>query len=126
MGHPHREPQGREKELIAALREICAALPEVSVERDGFGHTSFRVRKKTFVTIGDGDGRGSLSVKSDPVGQDLLVRRGPWLRTPYIGQHGWVSVWGDDDFDWGEVEALVGDAYRMVAPKRLLKELEGR
>jgi predicted DNA-binding protein (MmcQ/YjbR family) len=123
MGHPNREPQGREKELIEALQEIGSALPEVSRERDGFGHTVFKVRKKTFVMIGDGYGRGSLSIKADHTTQDLLVQRGPWQRTPYIGQHGWVTVWGDDAIDWEEVRELVKDAYRMTAPKGLQKLL---
>jgi predicted DNA-binding protein (MmcQ/YjbR family) len=124
MGHPIREPAGREKELVDGVREICASIPEVSQERDGFGHTVFKVRKKTFVMIGDGYGRGSISIKSDPTTQDLLVKRGPWQRTPYIGQHGWVSVWGDDSIDWDEVRELVRDAYRMAAPKRLAQQLE--
>jgi predicted DNA-binding protein (MmcQ/YjbR family) len=123
MGHANREPQGREKELIEAVEEIGSALPEVSRQRDGFGHTTFKVRKKTFVMIGDGYGRGSLSIKADHTTQDLLVQRGPWQRTPYIGQHGWVTVWGDDPIDWEEVGELVKDAYRTVAPKRLLREM---
>jgi predicted DNA-binding protein (MmcQ/YjbR family) len=123
MGHPLREPQGRELELIGELRSICGELPRTDEQRDGFGHTVFKVGKRTFVMIGGGHGRGSLSIKSDLTTQDLLIRRGPWQRTPYIGQHGWVSVWGDDPIDWKEVRELVGDAYRMTAPKRLLREL---
>jgi predicted DNA-binding protein (MmcQ/YjbR family) len=123
MGHPKREPSGRERELIEEVRAICASIPEVSEERDGFGHTVFKVRKKTFVMIGDGYGKGSISIKSDPTTQDLLVKRGPWQRTPYIGQHGWVSVWGDDPVDWEEVRELVRDGYRMAAPKRLAAQL---
>jgi predicted DNA-binding protein (MmcQ/YjbR family) len=125
MSHPMRVPGGREKELIEGVRGICAAVPEVSQGRDGFGHTVFKVRKKTFVMIGDGYGRGSLSIKSDLTTQDLLVQRGPWQRTPYIGQHGWVTVWGDDPIDWEEVRELVRDGYRLAAPKRLAKQLNG-
>ena len=124
MDHPIREPEGREKEIVDAVREICASIPEVTQERDGFGHTVFKVRKKTFVMIGDGYGKGSLSIKSDPTTQGLLVKRGPWERTPYIGQHGWVSVWGDSEINWEEVRELVRDAYRLAAPKKLAQQLE--
>jgi predicted DNA-binding protein (MmcQ/YjbR family) len=124
MGHPIREPEGREKEIVDQVRGICASIPEVTQERDGFGHTVFKVRKKTFVMIGDGYGKGSLSIKSDPTTQSLLVKRGPWQRTPYIGQHGWVSVWGDDEIEWEEVRELVRDAYRLAAPKKLAQQLE--
>jgi hypothetical protein len=35
-------------------------------------------------------------------------------------------VWVDVPVDWDEVAELVVDAYRMVAPKRLLAELDAR
>ena len=35
-----------------------------------------------------------VMVWTDPVTQDLLVRGGDFERTPYIGQHGWVTAWG--------------------------------
>jgi predicted DNA-binding protein (MmcQ/YjbR family) len=120
VGFRDRERTGRELELIAGVGEICSGLPDVNVERDGFGHTSFRVAKKTFVMIGEGThGQGSLSIKADRITQEALVRRGPYVRTPYIGQHGWVTLWGDAEVDWAEVRDLVEDAYRLAAPKRL-------
>ena len=120
MGFRDRERTARELELIAGVGEICTKLRDVSVERDGFGHTSFRVAKKTFVMIGEGTkGQGSLSIKADRITQEALVRRGPYVRTPYIGQHGWVTLWGDAKVDWAEVRDLVEDAYRLAAPKRL-------
>jgi predicted DNA-binding protein (MmcQ/YjbR family) len=121
---PNREPSELEQALIDGVRRIGAALLEVDQQRDGFGHTVFKVRKKSFVMIGSGYGRGSLSIKSDLTTQDLLVQRGPWVRTPYIGQHGWITVWGDDPIDWEEVDGLVRDAYRLAAPKRLLGKME--
>ena len=125
MGHASYEPSGREREIIDRVREMCRSIPEVAQERDGFGHTVFKVRKKTFVMIGSwDDGQGSLSIKADLTTQDLLVKRGPWIRTPYIGQHGWVTVRGNDELDWEEVEQLVRDAYRLAAPKKLAAQLE--
>jgi predicted DNA-binding protein (MmcQ/YjbR family) len=119
-----RKAPPEEAQLIKRVQKICAGLPEVTVEKDGFGHTSFRVRKKTFVMIGSGMGHGSLSIKADLTTQDLLVKRGPYIRTPYIGQHGWVTVWGDDPIDWSEIPELIVDAYRASAPKRLLRDLD--
>ena len=120
-----RSPQ--ELKLIERMKKICAKLPEVDVGVDGFGHTTFKVGKKSLVLIGGGHGdekRGSLSVKADPTTQQMLVKRGPWIRTPYIGQHGWVTAWGDDKLDWTEVAELVRDAWRASAPKRLLKLMD--
>jgi hypothetical protein len=121
-----RSPQ--ELKLIEKMKKICAKLPEVDVGVDGFGHTTFKVGKKSLVLIGGGhagdEGRGSLSVKADPTTQQMLIKRGPWIRTPYIGQHGWVTAWGDDKLDWNQVAELVRDAWRASAPKRLLKMLD--
>ena len=116
-------PAGRR--LLKALRKACAILPEVDEEVDGFGHTSFRVRKKSFVIAGMGERGMSISIKSDPVNQALLVQRGPYYRTPYIGQHGWVTLDEPLERDWPEVEELIVDAYRLAAPKRLAKLLPG-
>jgi predicted DNA-binding protein (MmcQ/YjbR family) len=111
--------------LLAALRAACGALPEVTEEIDGFGHTTFKVRKKSFVIAGMGEDGGSVSIKSDLPNQALLIRRGPYYRTPYIGQHGWITA--DDPLgdgaDWAEVEALIVDGYRLAAPKTLARRV---
>jgi predicted DNA-binding protein (MmcQ/YjbR family) len=97
----------------------------VTEEVDGFGHTTFRVRKKSFVIAGMGERGTSVSIKSDPVNQALLVDRGPWYRTPYIGQHGWVSVDSPLERDWHEIAELIVDGYRLAAPRSLAKRLSG-
>jgi predicted DNA-binding protein (MmcQ/YjbR family) len=48
-----------------------------------------------------------------------MIKRGPYFRTPYIGQHGWITVAGDARVDWEEIEELVHDAFYRVAPKRI-------
>jgi predicted DNA-binding protein (MmcQ/YjbR family) len=115
-----RERSKHELAIIAKVKKIAARLPEVDIVIDGFGHTTFKVAKKPFVMIGGGDdGRGSLSVKADPDTQAALIKRGPWVRTPYIGQHGWVTLMGDVKYDWEQIEDLVTDAFQRVAPARL-------
>jgi predicted DNA-binding protein (MmcQ/YjbR family) len=113
-----------EERILQRLRRICERLPEVVEERDGFGHFTFRVGKRSFIIVGAGeDGRGSMSIKSDLYTQDRLIRSGGYERTPYIGQHGWVSTSAGSTLDWAEIEELVVDGYRRAAPKRLLKRL---
>jgi predicted DNA-binding protein (MmcQ/YjbR family) len=122
---PDRPPTPGEQKILKQLRGICARLPEVVEERDGFGHFTFRVGKRSFVIVGAGqDGSGSMSIKADLYTQDRLIRGGGYERTPYIGQHGWVSVKASSAADWDEVEELVIDGYRHAAPKRLLKQLD--
>jgi predicted DNA-binding protein (MmcQ/YjbR family) len=107
--------------LLAALRTVCARLPEVQEVIDGFGHTTFKVGKKSFLIAGMGEEGGAISIKSDPMTQSHLVSRGPYYRTPYIGQHGWVSVGDPLTQDWEEIAELIVEGYRSAAPKRLVK-----
>lgn len=110
-------PEGQR--LLAALRRACTGLPEVQEVVDGFGHTTFKVRKKSFVIAGMGEDGHAIAIKADPLTQDALIRRGPYYRTPYIGQHGWVSIADPLRHDWDEVEELIVEAYVRAAPKRL-------
>lgn len=109
------------KRLLAALRKAAASLPEVQEIVDGFGHTTFKVAKKSFVIAGMGEDGAAISIKCDRMTQGLLIRQGPYYRTPYIGQHGWVSVADPLSHDWTEIEQLIRDGYRAAAPKRLAK-----
>lgn len=113
-----------ELKLIARVRKQTARLPEVAVSVDGFGHTTFKVGRRSIALIGAGEGSGSLSIKATPETQRNLIGRGPWFRTPFIGQHGWVTAWGDAVLDWEEIDDLLEDAYRLAAPKRLIKQLD--
>lgn len=120
--HHERQLQSPEGQLLlAALRTVCARLPEVREVIDGFGHTTFKVGKKSFLIAGMGEDGGAISIKSDPITQAHLVSRGPYYRTPYIGQHGWVSIGDPLTQDWEEIEELIADGYRTAAPKRLVK-----
>jgi predicted DNA-binding protein (MmcQ/YjbR family) len=111
------------QQFLAALRDVCTQLPEAAEHVDGFGHTTFRVRKKSFVIAGMGEDGAAISIKADPVTQAMLVRRGPYYRTPYIGQHGWISIADPLRHDWSEITELIVDGYRWAAPKRLSKLL---
>jgi predicted DNA-binding protein (MmcQ/YjbR family) len=109
--------------LLAALRRITARLPEVEELVDGFGHTTFKVRKKSFVIAGMGENGLAVSIKADPLTQAHFVARGPWYRTPYIGQHGWISVAESLSHDAAELEELIVDTYRLAAPKTLARRV---
>ena len=45
---------------------------------------------------------------------------------PYVGPSGWVGVRLDKKPDWGMLSELLEDGYRLVAPKRLVRELHRR
>ena len=114
---------------LARVRKLCLALPEV-VERPSHGSPSFFIRgKKTlcmFVDDHHGDGILGIWVPAFPGVQEELVDTEPdrFFRPPYVGPSGWVGVRLDRDVDWDEVDAILHDAYRKVAPKTLVKQLD--
>ncbi|MFD0871263.1 MmcQ/YjbR family DNA-binding protein [Paenibacillus residui] len=111
-------------EMLKQVRKLCASLPEVEEIIDGFGHTTFKVRGKSFIIMGENEGPAGLSFKSDRENQELLLHQGRFFKTPYIGHHGWVSIKADQPLDWGELGELLREAYMRAAPKRLVKLLQ--
>ncbi|MDH3224663.1 MAG: MmcQ/YjbR family DNA-binding protein, partial [Gemmatimonadota bacterium] len=77
---------------VARVRDALSGLPELVERVDKFGHTTFRVRDKPIVFMGEDDTGLWLSVKGDLYTQDFLLRRDCFEKTPYIGHHGWTSV----------------------------------
>jgi hypothetical protein len=115
---------------LERLRRLCLALPETT-ERLSHGEPTWFIRgKATFVTYADHhhDDRVAFWCAAPPGAQDALVRSDPerYFVPPYVGHRGWLGVRVDVPVDWDEIGELVVDAYRMVAPKRLLAELDTR
>jgi len=103
---------------------MVTPLPEVEEAVDKFGHTSFRVRDKPFVILGEQSDKPSLSVKSDRHTQRYLIAHTAFVKTPYIGQHGWVTLDEVGVVDWEHVEQLVRDGYLLAAPRTLARRVE--
>lgn len=116
---------------LAEVRRICLGLPEVT-ERPSHGAPTWFVRgKKSFVMFLDnhhGDGRLAIWCAAPPGAQEQLVEQEPrrFFRPPYVGHRGWLGVLLNVEPDWEEVAAICTDAYRQVAPKTLVAELDAR
>ena len=113
---------------LTSLRRLCLALPEAT-ERLSHGEPTWFVReKKVFVTYEDHhhDDRLAFWCAAGPGSQQALVASAParFFVPPYVGHRGWLGVYLDVPVDWTEMEELVTEAYRAVAPKTLLKRLE--
>lgn len=112
------------------LRSICAGLPEVT-ERISHGATAFFVRGKRALCYlqadHHGDGRLALVCPAPDGVQDEVLRAEPerFFRPPYVGHRGWIGVRLDVAVDWDEVAAVVIEAYRLVAPRTLVRHLDG-
>jgi hypothetical protein len=115
---------------MEALRRRCLALPEAT-ERLSHGEPTWFVRdKKTFVMYADHhhDDRVAFWCAAPDGAQEALVGAHPdrFFVPPYVGHRGWLGVWLDVAVDWDEIEDLVVAAYRTVAPKKLVAELDAR
>jgi hypothetical protein len=114
---------------LTRLRKLCLALPEAH-EVEAWGEPTFRVRNKLFAMYAapnnhHGAGRPAVWCKAAPGNQSLMVRAAPgrFFVPPYVGPSGWVGVWLDRDPDWSEVDDLLRDSYRLIAPRKLLVTL---
>jgi hypothetical protein len=96
-------------------------------EKISHGAPSFHVRGKMFLTFVDdhhGDGRLAVWCKATLGDQRRLVADNParFFVPPYVGVKGWVGVNVDEpNADWIELSILVEDAWRSVAPPRVLR-----
>jgi hypothetical protein len=119
-------------QVVARVRAICSALPEVDEEAAWVGRR-WCVRRKTFahvfhagydatpviLRIAEALGPSTMLVfRSGGEELDVLRHQGP----PFF-YAGWgrdvVSLRLDDDTDWDEVEELLVESYCRMAPKKL-------
>ena len=115
---------------LARLRKLCLALPEAH-EVEAWGAPTFRVNNKLFAMFASasdhhGGGRHGVWCKAAPGNQEFMVRDAPdrFFVPPYVGPSGWIGVYLDGDADCTELDELLRDSYRLVAPKKLVKQLD--
>jgi hypothetical protein len=104
------------------VRRIAMTLPDAEEILTWETDVTFRVRRKIFA-IG-ADGAGHASIKASLATQSDLVHRDPETFAPaaYVGRYGWIDV-HLERVDIEELEALLRQAWRMTAPKKLANTL---
>jgi len=132
MPHPimfHGDDPG-----LAEVREIALSFPE-AFEKVSWGRPVF-CAPKMFVMYGGSmktDTKGeyiqlpySILVKVDDSDRRALEQDTRFFFPAYMGPFGWLGL----DFtarkkvDWGEVRELIDASFRMVATKKLIRQLE--
>ena len=113
-----------EDRRLVRLTKVSLTLPEAARELAG-PHARFHVRDKTFAWYLDdhhGDGIVSVSCKM-ALGENREVAAldpSRFYLPAYMANKGWIAMRLDaGKIDWSEVEELVADSYRLIAPKRL-------
>jgi hypothetical protein len=111
--------------MLADLRRICAALPDVTERPSHSAPTWFVRDRRSFLTLwehGHHDNQfPHLWCAAPPGAQQELIAADPerFFRPPYVGHRGWLGVRLDGEVDWTEIAELCQDAYETVsAPKK--------
>ena len=101
------------------FRALVLSLPEAT-EKEAWGHPTFRVRNKMFASAASD--LSTATVKSTLDEQRALTQMDPQtFKVPaYVGKHGWIGI-ALDRVDPDELRELTVEAWRMTAPKRLVK-----
>ena len=119
---------------LGQVRRIALALPAVT-EQLSHGAVCFGGRRPLCYLHDDhrGDGRVSLWCPSTAAVQEELTsaeaRRffRPQASASRTFSH-WIGVYldppGDDGVDWDEIAEILGETYRIVAPRRLVALLD--
>lgn len=115
-------------DLEDRVRAICLALPGVT-ERLSHGAPAFFAGKQFLMLWPDGHHDHAfphLWCAAPSGAQDELVTAEPerFFRPPYVGGRGWVGIRLDADIDWDELTAVCQEAFRTVAPKKLIAALD--
>ena len=109
---------------LPRLRRICLSLPGTS-ERESHGEPTWFVGKRVFVMYADHhhDDRVAIWLAAPAGSQEALADAEPdrFFRPPYVGVRGWLGVYVDVPLDWDEISRLVSDAWRLIAPVRLVQ-----
>jgi hypothetical protein len=120
-----RERDARRARLVS----LVDRLPEATATATSGRHLSLEIRGRRFGWLLDdhhGDNRLALNCRVPEGANRMLVSASPELfHIPkYLGHRGWVGAWLDiDEVDWTAVDAVLDDAYRLTAPRSLLRQL---
>ena len=108
------------------LLSIVKGLPGAYEDRP-WGSVHCKVNGKIFVGWGrHDDGEMSIGFKTNKDLQAMLVASDPrFTIAAYVGKHGWVDMKLGKKPNWQEVEQFITESYRMIAPKKLVKQLDG-
>jgi hypothetical protein len=113
---------------LTMVRALCLALPEAT-ERTSHGEPSWFVRKSPqFAMFSDHhhDDRVGFVAAAPAGAQQAWVAKDStrFYVPPYFGGRGWIGIYLDVPQDWEDIADIVEDAYRTVAPKTLLTQLD--
>ena len=111
-------------EVLEKVRKIGLALPNTK-ETITWGKPHLRVGEKIFCGCAEISGRPILGLKMERNESIMLMKVPGVEKAPYSRPNdGWVTIDPNTFDDWDEIERLVVGSYRLIAPKRLVAQLD--
>ena len=102
--------------MLKKLRRVCLAFPD-AVESIKWGKPHFCVREKIFAGCDDAVDRLVIGFKLEMAHAKAIIQMPGFSRAPYVGHKGWVTLDTTVFNDWPAIEELIGESYRLIAPK---------
>jgi hypothetical protein len=105
------------------LRKLALGFPETEEQLTWGEHPTFRVRQKMFAALSADE--HSARIKATKEAQQALIGSAPdtYSFAPYFGRYGWVSV-DLARVDADELTELLEEAWRMTAPKKMVRAFD--
>jgi predicted DNA-binding protein (MmcQ/YjbR family) len=103
--------------MIDRLRKVCLALPDVE-ESVMHGHPVFRILGKSFCIWHGVADDPAIALKVAKSEQGMFLEDERFFKTPYIGQHGWISIRASGRLNWKEISELVKGSYHLALPRK--------
>lgn len=114
-------------DIEGRVRTICTGFPEVT-EKTTHGAPGFFVRKQFAMLWPNGHHDHEFPhlwcAAGAGVQEALVATSDRFFRPPYVGHRGWIGARLDGSVDWDQVAELLEDAYRAIAPARLVTLLD--
>jgi hypothetical protein len=123
-------------EILARLRLVCLDLPDV-IEEKAWAGIRWSVAKKNFahvLTIADGWPPAYVAAAGTPSPACVLTfrlsaaachsarfRRAPFFRPVWFPNIAGVQI--DSATDWDELDELIRESFRVLAPKKLIARM---
>ncbi len=121
--------------VLAEVRAIALGFPE-AFEKVSHGRPAFFVSKMFAMYGGSAkpEGKGdyisyphAIMVKVDESDRRALQQDRRFFYPAYLGPSGWLGLdlSATKKVDWTEVGELIDASFRLVAPKKLIRQLDG-
>ena len=112
------------KQVLKKLQTICLALPATK-ETLTWGKPHFRVGEKIFCGCGEDQGGPRIGLKMEAYESQVMMKLPGIEKAPYSRKgDGWVSIDPGVFDDWEEIERVIVSSYRLIAPKRIVAQLD--